>query len=220
MTSAAPKLPPRLSVEAWADMDEDEPGELVDGVLVEEEVPDYIHEGVVAWLVFNLWGWVNPRGGFAFGSEGKLALRPGWGRKPDVSVFFPNGAVPPRHGPGREPPDIVVEVISSSARDVRRDRIDKAEEYAAFGVRFYWLLDPTARMLEVFELQRPARQYLRLVGLSQGAIDVPGCEGLRLDLDALWANLDRLGGVDARGDEPEPVEPVRRPRPKRARAKR
>lgn len=29
--------------------------------------------------------------------------------------------------------------------------------------------------------------------LSEGTIDVPGCAELRLDLDALWAEVDRLG---------------------------
>jgi hypothetical protein len=28
-------------------------------------------------------------------------------------------------------------------------------------------------------------------GASEGTIDVPGCEGLRLALDALWAFVDR-----------------------------
>jgi Uma2 family endonuclease len=180
----------RMSLDEWASLPEDEPGELVDGRLVEEEVADYDHEGVVAWLIYTLWGWIEPRGGWAFGSESKLALRPGLGRKPDVSVFFPGRAVP-RRGPGRAPPDIVVEVISSTARDARRDRLEKPENYAAFGVRFYWLIDPDDRTFEIFELQ-PGARYLRVLGGSEGTIDVPGCDGLRLDLDALWAKIDRL----------------------------
>jgi Uma2 family endonuclease len=84
-----------------------------------------------------------------------------------------------------------VEVISSDPRDVRRDRVEKAAEYAAFGVRFYWLVDPDARTFEIFERQ-PGGQYLRIVEVGRGALDVPGCEGLRLDLDALWAKLAEL----------------------------
>ena len=106
-------------------------------------------------------------------------------------MFFPGGAVPPRRGPGRAPPDILVEVISSGARDVRRDRIEKAADYAAFGVRFYWLVDPDARTFEILELQAGGR-YLSVLGASQGAFDVPGCDGLRLDLDALWGQIERL----------------------------
>ena len=84
-----------------------------------------------------------------------------------------------------------MEVISSSARDVRRDRIEKMEDYAAFGVRFYWLIDTDDRTFEIFELQAGGR-YLRVLGASEGAVDAPGCEGLRLDLDALWAEIERL----------------------------
>ena len=40
--------PEPMTLEQWADMDEDEPGELVDGALVEEEVPTILHEAVVA----------------------------------------------------------------------------------------------------------------------------------------------------------------------------
>jgi hypothetical protein len=37
--------------------------------------------------------------------------------------------------------------------------------------------------------------------VTEGLIEiVPGCEGLRLDLDALWAEMDRLGPED----EPAP----------------
>lgn len=179
-----------MSLEEWASLPEDEGGELVDGELVEDEVADWDHEDVVAWVMLLLGAWATARGGRVYASDGKFAVRPGRGRKADVSLFLAGTPLPPRHGPCTTPPDILVEVISSDARDVRRDRIEKATEYAAFGVRFYWLIDPDARTFEIFELQTGGH-YLRLVGISEGAIDVPGCEGLRLDLDALWAKLDR-----------------------------
>lgn len=56
----------------------------------------------------------------------------------------------------------------------------------AFGVRYYWLVQPDARTLEIYELQA-AGGYLRIVGASGGVIDVPGCPELRLDLDAMRA---------------------------------
>jgi Uma2 family endonuclease len=81
-------------------------------------------------------------------------------------------------------------VISSDPRDARRDRIDKAREYAVFGARYYWLIDPDDRTFEIFELQGGAH-YLQVRAAAEGVIDVPGCEGLTLDIDALWAHVDR-----------------------------
>jgi Uma2 family endonuclease len=187
----APLEPRRLSLDEWAALGEDEPGELVDGRLVEEEVADWDHEAVVAWLLVVVGAWVLARDGWIFGSDGKFALRAGLGRKPDLSIFLPGRAPPPRRGPGRSPPDVAVEVISSTTRDARRDRIDKATEYAAFGVRYYWLVDPDDRTFEVFELD-PQGRYARALGAASGAVEVPGCDGLRLDLDALWAKIDTL----------------------------
>src|SRR5688572_1139871 len=63
MSGAASSLHP-MSVEQWAALDEDEPGELVDGHLEEEEVPTWAHELVVSWLIRVLGGWIVPRGGF------------------------------------------------------------------------------------------------------------------------------------------------------------
>ena len=48
------------------------------------------------------------------------------------------------------------------------------------------------RSLEIFELGADGR-YAHALGASDGVVEkVPGCEGLTLDLDALWAAVDRL----------------------------
>jgi Uma2 family endonuclease len=181
-----------MSIADWEALPEDEPGELVDGLLAEEEAPDFLHEAMVAWLLTTLRTWVLPRGGYVFGSEAKFIVRPARGRKPDLSVFFaPRGKVP-RRGAGRIAPDIVVEVISPTPRDGRRDRVEKLDDYAAFGVGYYWLVDPEQRSIAVLERGADGR-YVHALGVVGGTIDsVPGCEGLVLAVDALWAEVDAL----------------------------
>ncbi|QDT36626.1 Uma2 family endonuclease [Stratiformator vulcanicus] len=58
-------------------------------------------------------------------------------------------------GLGREPdvfrdiPTIAIEIVSESARDRRRDYVDKAREYPAAGVKEYWIIDRFARELTI-----------------------------------------------------------------------
>jgi Uma2 family endonuclease len=182
---------PRLDLDRWAELSEDEVGELVDGYLTEEEVPDPIHGLAVSWLIALFRGWLADRGGFVFDSDVKFVVSATRGRKPDVSVFLPGRAAPPRRGALSVPPDIMVEVVSPSPADERRDRVDKMDEYAAFGVRYYWLVDPALGSVEIFELQNG--RFVRSVAAVTGQVkEVPGCAGLALDLDRLWAELARL----------------------------
>jgi len=179
-----------LSVQEWLLMGEDEQGELVDGHLVEEEVPDAIHELGVSWLIRVLGAWLGGEG-FVFGSELKLRVSETTGRKADVVVLLPGTSAPPRRGPLVQPPDILVELVSPSPRDERRDRVQKMTEYARYGVRFYWLVDPALGTFEIFE--RTPAGYTQVVAAVSGRIDpVPGCSGLVLDVDALWTELARL----------------------------
>ena len=185
--------PGRMTVHEWAAMPEDEPGELCDGVLVEEEVADLTHETAVAWFLVALRTWVLALGGSAYASEVKYALSNLRGRKPDVSVFFPGHPALPRRGAVTIPPDIAVEVVSPSAADQHRDRIAKLADSAAFGVRFYWLLDPSALTFEILKLGADGH-YVHALGASDGKLlEIPGCAGLAIDLDELWREIDHLG---------------------------
>ncbi len=184
--------PRRMSLEEWATLPEDEPGELVDGFLVEEEAPHYVHELVIAWLVRTLGNWGSSRGALVAGSGAKFRVTPRRGRMPDLTVYLPGDKKPPGRGLITTPPGIVVEVVSLGARDERRDRVEKLAEYAEFGVRWYWIVDPELRTFEIFE-RTVQGECLRAISASDGAIEgVPGCEGLRIALSELWAEVDRL----------------------------
>ncbi len=189
----------KLSLDEWGAMPEDEPGELVDGFLVEEEVPSYVHELLVALLVRALGNWIVPLGGLVAASDAKFAVQGDRGRKPDLTVYMPGSRFPSPQGVVSAPPDVAVEVVSPTPRDGRRDRVDKVADYAGFGVRFYWIVDPQLRSLEVLELGSDGR-YAHALGASAGVLEkIPGCEGLTLDLDELWAAVDRLQ-AEAKGD--------------------
>jgi len=185
-----------MTLEDWAALDEDVTGELIDGELVEEEMPSAVHETVVLWLLMLLGPYFRARSGFVFGSGLKLAVRPNRGRLADV-VCFGSGKCPEADGVVRVVPDIVVEVVSPAPPDERRDRIEKPDDYAAFGVRFYWLVDPALRSFEIWELGVDGR-YVRALSAGTGKIErVVGCEGLTMDLDALWGEVDRLIAASA-----------------------
>jgi Uma2 family endonuclease len=182
-----------MTLEAWGALPEDEPGELVDGRLVEDERVGFLHEVVVVALGALLRLWIAPHGGLVGGSGARFAVKANRGRKPDLTVYLP-GRRPPAHGLIRVPPDIAVEVVSPTPRDGRRDRVEKVKEYAAFGVRWYWIVDPQLRSFEVLELGADGR-YAHACSEEDGVISsVPGCEGLVVDLDALWREVDGLGG--------------------------
>jgi Uma2 family endonuclease len=190
--------PEPMTLEAWADLDE--PGELVDGQLVEEEMPTILHELVVGWFFAMLRAWAAPRGGWVFGSEHKLAVSGNRGRKADVTMYAPGTRLRMGDAISRIPPAVVVEVISPRPRDVRRDRLEKTADYARFGVRFYWLMDPQARLLEIVELS-PDGHHMLVRSASTGKLRVPGFEGFELNLDELWAEVDRLDADEVATDE-------------------
>ena len=178
-----------MTLDEWGELDDDVEGELVDGVLEEEEIPSFRHELVVVWLAASLRAWARPRGGFVGGSELKLAVGLRRGRKPDLAVFVRGATPPPDATVIRIPPHLVVEVASPRPRDVRRDRIDKLADYARAGVRVYCIVDPQLRSAEVFELGGDGR-YAVAHTAAAGRLRVARCPGLRLDLDALWGEID------------------------------
>lgn len=82
-------------------------------------------------------------------------------------------------------PDWICEVLSPST--VRIDRVKKLRIYAREGVAHVWLVDPTARTLEVLRL----KEGHYLVAGTYGGDEVVRAEpfdAIELDLQGLWAD--------------------------------
>ena len=186
--TVVPKPKP-MTLEEWGELDEDIEGELVDGMLEEEEMATFLHELVVMWLARALGSWVRRRQGHIAGSEAKIAVGSRRGRKPDLSIYLRGNVPGLADSLVRIPPHLVVEVISPRPRDARRDRVEKIGDYARALISYYWILDPQLRTLEVLELEANAR-YRVALARSRGKLRVPGCPGLVLNLDDLWAEVD------------------------------
>jgi Uma2 family endonuclease len=188
----------KLSRSEWAALPSDEPGELVDGALVEEEMADYVHAFVVAWIITMVGGWAFPRDAWVAASDARFGVSEDRGRKPDATVYLPDAPRPPARGLVTVPPSIAIEVVSPTPRDARRDRVEKLGDYAGFGVAYYWIVDPQLRTFDVLELGEDGR-YVHALAVTGGQVEVPGCDGLTLDLDELWRRVDALPASDDAG---------------------
>ena len=49
-------------------------------------------------------------------------------------------------------PDLVIEIISPGPDNETRDRVIKRQQYARFGVKEYWIVDPATRTIDVYHL--------------------------------------------------------------------
>ena len=132
----------------FAALPEGDRRELIDGELVEIEMPTRIHEYIVAALAYFLHGWVRARrAGMVVASGYRLRVSDKRGVMPDLQFYrHDNPAGREERGVESGRPDLAVEVISPTGR--RYDRVTKLGYYASLGVPEYWIVDPEARTLE------------------------------------------------------------------------
>lgn len=158
--------------------------ELIDGELIEVEVPTKLHEYIVAEILMLLRLWSKTNGGVALASGYKVQISEVRGVMPDVQYFGPaNPASRSLEDEDNARPDLAVEVISPSSRTY--DQATKLEWYADIGVSEYWLVDPDARTLQRFQLGED--RYTVAEALRGDAVFKPDTfPGLLIPLADLW----------------------------------
>jgi Uma2 family endonuclease len=105
------------------------------------------------------------------------------GREPDI-LFIAKANLDRLRGSWLDgPADLVVEVVSDESR--KRDRETKFEEYAAAGVREYWLIDAPRQQADIFVLSADGH-YVPAEVDEKGLLRSAVLEGLTLDVRWLW----------------------------------
>jgi Uma2 family endonuclease len=126
--------------------------ELADGVLEVLPMPTTSHQLLVAYLYGLLLAFVGGRGlGTVLFAPLRVRLGRRKFREPDVVCMLAEHA-------GRmrdeywEGADLVMEVVSGTDEDRRRDLQVKRREYARAGIPEYWVVDPAEQTITVLRL--------------------------------------------------------------------
>jgi Uma2 family endonuclease len=80
-------------------------------------------------------------------------------------------------------PDLAVEILFPSS--IRRDRYEKLEQYARFGVKEYWIIDPANRSVEILALSG-GRYALRTSAVGNGPVSSLVLGGLEFEVAQLF----------------------------------
>ncbi len=158
--------------------------EILDGELYMTPSPSRAHQEFAANLLVTLKPFVAARHlGEVFIAPFDVILAKSTVVVPDL-VFVSWGRLDIVTNRGVEgSPDLVVEILSPDS--ARRDRVEKGQLYARYGVRHFWVADPEARTLEVFELGDEG--YRRTAQLTGSADFAPALfPGLSIPLASLW----------------------------------
>lgn len=104
-------------------------------------------------------------------------------RAPDLAGWRLERYEEPEDNPIELVPDWICEVLSPST--ARTDRIEKMPLYAAHGVHYLWIIDPSMRTLEVYRREGELWVVSSTHGDETDARPEPFADA-PLDLSALW----------------------------------
>ena len=151
----ATKIDPMLTVGDLDLMpDDNNRYEIVDGEILVSRAPTLTHQricrkllvSIEKYLSENPFGEIWPTPGVVFndfnGVVPDLAFVTNKRRNEIVSGDRITGA-----------PDLVIEIVSPGPDNERRDRVVKRQQYARFGVREYWIVDPAGRTIDIYNLE-------------------------------------------------------------------
>jgi len=175
---------PYRAADYWK-LPEGEPVELVRGRLIMSPSPSTLHQTVIAYLIRVLQRAEDATDGFMFVSPMDVIFSDDTILQPDLLYIAKDrcGIVGERvHGP----PDLVIEILSPGTD--RRDRTEKLDLYAKYGVAEYWIVDPTAQLFEFLILNQGRYTIMQPANDCYQSSHLPEVE---IDLAAFWKEVDR-----------------------------
>lgn len=180
MATVLEKQAKRWTYEEYYQLDDDQRHEIIDGNLLMAPALDMWHQAWSRDLTLLIATHAKSQKlGKVFVAPFDVVLDPKNTVQPDlIFVATANlGIIQQRAIFGT--PDLLIELISPSS--VRRDRYDKKDLYARFGVKEYWIGDPANKSLEILTLKE-GRYELHCAAEVQGKLTSPVLAGLEFDL--------------------------------------
>jgi Uma2 family endonuclease len=123
--------------------------EFTDGYIEALPMPTDRHQVISRYLLFELFAFVQPRGGTVLYAPLRLRIREGQFREPDL-LLVRDADDPRRQNRYWLGADLVVEVVSPD--DPERDTRVKRGEYAAAQIPEYWIVNPVDETVTVLTL--------------------------------------------------------------------
>ncbi len=100
-------------------------------------------------------------------------------RVPDIAVFK---LLPKRHFEVGNPPELVIEILSTRRGNV--ERTEKLDDYALAGIGEYWIVNRFDRVIEIYVLR--AGEYVLQQTASAGTLHPGQFPMVSIDLSSLW----------------------------------
>jgi Uma2 family endonuclease len=134
--------------------------ELIHGALIVAPPPNPRHQEIVLNLVRILLAIQAKRGGQIYFAPIAIKLDEDNVPEPDVVYLMPNSRCKKGKQSLEGMPELLIEVHSPGT--ARRDKREKFQLYESFGAQEYWMIDPSAEYVEVW--QREGEKF-KLLGI-------------------------------------------------------
>jgi len=176
----------------WADVErlphvEGTRYEIIAGELHVASQPSLEHQYACTGVIIAVEGW-SRRTGLGVTVQAPGVIFPdGDGVAPDV-VWISHArlaALKDAAGHLLGAPELVVEVLSPGASNVRRDREEKLGLFSRWGVDEYWIVDWRAQRVDVFRREADALRRVATLG-SADALTSPLLPGFTCSVATLW----------------------------------
>ncbi len=174
----------------WTDEDR---WEIIEGVpYCMTPAPATLHQSISGSLFYLIYDNLKDKGCRVFSAPFDVRLgtpdisHENWETvvQPDISVICDADKIDDRGCKG--PPDWIIEIISPSTAS--RDHIQKRRLYEKHGVKEYWLVDPTYRIVHIYRLAKDEGYALFQICSEDDVIEVSVLPGFSVDLNRVFSH--------------------------------
>lgn len=180
------KKPGEYTLEDYYTLPDEQRAELIDGVIYDMSAPSFVHQHIAGSIFFEIKNFIDSRKGSCMPMFAPVDVRLDCDDRtmvqPDVLILCDKSKICKWGIMGA--PDFCLEIISESTG--RKDYIKKLQKYTDAGVKEYWIVDPSRRMLLRYHWKDDYVPHMQ---------PLQGKAGLALYDEELQIDLDKIASL-------------------------